>query len=70
MAATGFARATIHDAAGRLVRRLRSGVLSAGRHEFLWDRRDAAGREVAPGVYLARVSTGTEEKTTRVVILK
>ena len=31
------------------------GPLAAGSHRFVWDGRDAAGREVAAGVYVYQV---------------
>src|SRR5262245_43268663 len=49
--------AGIYDLAGRLVRSLRSGSLSAGRHTLSWDGKDESGRSVAAGVYFARVET-------------
>ena len=36
-----------------------------------WDGRDDAGREVAGGVYLVRMTTGDEEpRSTRVVVAR
>ncbi len=68
--ARGAVRATIHDAAGRLVRRLADGTMEAGAHDFAWDHRDAGGRPVASGVYLLRVDTVDGTRTTRMVVLK
>ena len=66
----GSVRTTIHDVAGRLVRCLPDGIMSVGVHDVAWDGRDDTGREVAPGIYLARVSTNAGTRTTRVVLLK
>jgi len=54
------ARATlvIFDAAGREVRRLRSGAAAAGRLAFVWDGADRAGHTAPPGVYFARLGAG------------
>ncbi len=68
--ARGAVRATIHDAAGRLVRRLADGTMDAGAHDLAWDHRDATGRPVASGVYLLRVATVDGTRTTRMVVLK
>jgi hypothetical protein len=59
----------IHDLQGRRVRTLAGGRLAAGRYALAWDLRDDAGRPVAPGVYLARLSGETGERTRRIVVL-
>lgn len=51
----GFARLCVYDVAGHFVRTLVAGNLPAGSHEAAWDGRDAAGREVGSGSYLARL---------------
>jgi len=60
----------IHDLQGRRVRTLASGRLAAGRYALAWDLRDDAGRPVAPGVYLARLSGEAGERTRRIVVLQ
>gem|GEM_PF-4447761 len=45
-------RLHLYDVTGRLVCRLREGVLPAGTTDIQWDGRDAAGHTVASGVYL------------------
>ncbi len=47
---------TVYDVLGRRVRRVWAGSLGAGRHELVWDGRDAAGRTVAAGVYIYQVA--------------
>lgn len=59
----------IHDLQGRRVRTLAGGRLAAGRYALAWDLRDDAGRPVAPGVYLARLSGADGERTRRIVVL-
>ena len=54
----GLVRAAIHDITGRRVRSLLDETLTAGPHELFWDARDDEGREVAPGVYVARFRPG------------
>ncbi len=46
---------TVYDVLGRRVRPVWQGPLRAGSHRFVWDGRDAAGRDVAAGVYVYRV---------------
>ena len=55
-------RLTIHDAAGRLLRRL-----DATRGTTHWDGRDAMGRLVPPGLYLIRWQGGGTSLVTRAV---
>jgi hypothetical protein len=68
--AAGRVAAAIYDVSGRRVRHLSDEILAAGPHEVPWDGRDNAGREVASGVYLARVSTPEGTHTARVVIMR
>jgi hypothetical protein len=53
----GETRLEILDVAGRNVRSLANGRLEAGHYVRGWDRTDDRGRTVAPGIYLARLST-------------
>ncbi len=58
----------LYDVLGRRVRQLWRGPLGAGSHRFVWDGRDAAGRDVAAGVYLYRVEVDGQieaKKTTK-----
>lgn len=52
-------RISIHDAAGRLVRRLFAGRAEAGEVRVSWDGCDDSGRALPSGVYFARLSTDT-----------
>lgn len=45
----------IYDVTGRAVRSLAKAKYAAGAHTVHWDGRDSAGRQVAPGIYLARL---------------
>jgi len=58
------------DLQGRRVRTLVSGPLAAERYAFGWDLRDAAGREVAPGLYLIRLSDGGGSITRRIAVIR
>ena len=46
---------TVYDVLGRRVRQVWDGALAVGRHRFVWDGRDAAGKGVAAGVYIYQV---------------
>ncbi|MDM7915678.1 MAG: FlgD immunoglobulin-like domain containing protein [Candidatus Eisenbacteria bacterium] len=63
-------RATIVDISGRLVRSLASGAMGPGTHYVPWDGRDSEGREVAPGIYLARVTTDGAAASQRIVMTR
>jgi len=53
----GPATLEIVSVAGHRVRTMLTGDVQAGRHELIWDGRDANGHRVAAGVYFARLQT-------------
>ena len=56
---------------GRTVKsvwRLHDGALPAGRHLLHWDRRDAGGTSVRPGLYLVQATVGGWKSTRRIVV--
>jgi len=61
---------SIHDVAGRLIRRLVEGRANPGLHRRLWDGRDAAGRLVPSGVYFCRLDAGSDRLTRRIAIVR
>jgi hypothetical protein len=61
------ARLDVVSVEGRLVRRLLGKPLDGGEHAIVWDGRDGTGREVAAGVYFARIATGGASAVIRVV---
>lgn len=58
---------TLFGIDGRVVRRLFDGPREAGRHTAYWDGLGSDGRPVLPGMYFARVSTGSSRATLRIV---
>jgi hypothetical protein len=68
--APGELRVAVHDVAGRELRVLDGGVRPAGAHELAWDGRDADGRSVPPGVYLARLVGAGAPAVARFVLLR
>lgn len=68
--ATGPVRLEVFDLAGRSVRVLLDGTLQAQRYHFGWDVRDANGRAVPPGVYLALLRSATGSITRRFAVLR
>lgn len=57
----------VYDIAGRLVRAIEA---PASRGTALWDGKDAAGRDAAPGVYFVRPSSGVTTDTRRVILVR
>jgi len=68
--ADGSVSLRLFDARGRLVRDLATGDLRAGRHDIRWDGRDQAGRNVAAGIYLARLESTVGQATARLVLVR
>ncbi len=62
--------ATIYDITGKLITTLVNKEQSAGWHEMLWDGTNQNGQEVPGGVYLSRITVGSEVKTNRLILLK
>jgi hypothetical protein len=69
LSSAGHARLEVVDVQGRRVRLLADHDFTPARYEYGWDLRDAAGRRVAPGVYLLRLASGAQVKTRRLVVL-
>jgi flagellar basal-body rod modification protein FlgD len=60
----------VYDVAGRLVRTLRAGPAPAGDDSVLWNGTNAAGQEVAAGVYFVRARMGAARLERKVVMLR
>ena len=60
---------TVHDSAGRLVRRLLHGAIAAGPHSVRWDGRDENGAKVAPGVYFTNLVAGSSRESKKLVVV-
>jgi hypothetical protein len=65
-------RVTVHvyDVTGALVATLMDRDLAAGIHQAMWRGQDAAGRAVAPGLYVAEVVAGTERAVAKLSRLR
>jgi hypothetical protein len=63
-------RLDVYDAAGRLVRVLQDGAMTAGRHSIVWDGTNDAGRAVGSGVYFYRLRAGKEAVSKKMVLLR
>jgi len=60
----------IYDLEGRLVRRLADARFGAGEHRLEWKGRDELGREVASGVYLAKLTSPSSERRVKMVLVR
>lgn len=63
-------RARVVDAAGRMVKTLRSGWLSAGAHEVTWDGRDANGAAVTSGLYFCVFESAGVTTTRKLAVMR
>ncbi|MBK8167725.1 MAG: VCBS repeat-containing protein [bacterium] len=66
----GRAELVVYDARGRLVRRLLDGPVAQGRLPVAWDGRGDDGREMAAGVYVARLRADGEVASLKLVLVK
>jgi len=60
----------VYNMAGKLVRTLVNAVHEPGYHDVIWDGSDDQGRQVAGGVYFARLVSGGETKMRKLILLK
>jgi subtilisin-like proprotein convertase family protein len=66
----GPATLRVYNVAGRCVRTLVSGEVTAGYHEARWDGRDDGGAAVSSGVYFFRLEAPGYRGSTKAVLLK
>ena len=66
----GMVSPSVHDAAGRLIRRLPECWLRPGENEIAWDGRDGQGRDVGAGVYFVLVPGPGEAATARAIVVR
>ena len=68
--APGAVRLAILALDGARVRTLAAGPLDAGPHAWRWDGRDAAGRELAAGLYFVRLDWGGRTLVRRLAVVR
>jgi hypothetical protein len=66
----GVVNLVIYDLQGRKLVTLINGELEAGLHHHDWNGRDGRDRDLASGVYFARLDQGSEQKMVRMVLLR
>ncbi len=63
-------RVVVYDQLGRLVRTLVQGSRPAGTHTVIWDGRNDEGRQVASGVYVYKIISGTRSISRKMLLLQ
>jgi photosystem II stability/assembly factor-like uncharacterized protein len=63
-------RLVVYDLQGQEVARLIDGYQQLGLHEAVWDGRDADGRALPSGIYIARLVVPAYSKSIKMVLLK
>ena len=67
---SGFTNLTIYNIMGQKVRELIAGTMRAGSHSITWDGTDYNGNDLAAGLYLSRLESGSMVLTGKMVLLK
>ena len=63
-------KVSIYDVRGKLVRTLVNDELAAGPHSVVWNGRDDDGRNLASGIYFAKLTAGNETAERKMALLK
>jgi hypothetical protein len=66
----GTVRASLMTMRGEVIREFSEELHTGGVAEFLWDGRNSAGEEAAPGAYLLRVTGGGIQAVKRIVVIR
>jgi hypothetical protein len=67
---TASATISVYNLKGQLVRTLEQGNLAKGTHAATWDGKDNNGSQVSPGMYFARLESGSATLTQKIVRIK
>ena len=65
-----FVNVTVYNLRGEVIRVLRNDVLLAGKHVDVWDGKNAAGMETAPGLYFIHINCNEYGATKKVLFIK
>ena len=66
----GRASLVVYNLMGQTVRVLLDGDQVAGRHEVVWDGKDALGRDVGSGMYLLKMRAGGFAESRKMLLLR
>ncbi|MBN1293204.1 MAG: T9SS type A sorting domain-containing protein [Candidatus Latescibacteria bacterium] len=67
---SGFTSLAIYNVTGQKIRDLVSELLSHGTHSIVWDGKDMWGNKVSSGVYFSRLTSGKNQTTTRMLLIR
>jgi len=70
MTNTAAVELAIFDPAGRRVRVLLEGMVTAGRHQVSWQGDDESGRGVASGVYFVKMTSGSSSAVRKLLLVR
>ncbi len=70
LAVPGYASMKVYNLLGKEIRTLVNESRPAGRSTAVWDGRDNSGKPVAPGVYLYKLSSGTQSFSRRLSLTR
>ena len=65
----GPVRLRVHDVAGRAIRTLQDGWMTAGEHSAVWDQSDDAGHRMHAGMYFVRFEAGGRTLGQKVILM-
>jgi hypothetical protein len=68
--ARGRVKIELFDAAGHRVRTMADGIEEAGSHTLRLRTHETGGRALGPGVYLARITAGRDQRTLTAIVLE
>ena len=66
----GLVQLRIYDLLGRQIRVLKDEVLKAGSHIVQWDGRAENGGTISSGIYVAKISSGGQVETRKLMLMK
>ena len=66
----GVTELAVYSITGQKMKTITAGFLSAGKHSFLWNGKDDSGHAVSSGIYIARLTSGAQSITKKMVLVK
>jgi hypothetical protein len=67
---TGETSLSLYTMSGKLVKTLANGVMTKGAHKIIWKGVDNTGNKISSGCYVIKLSTGSETKFQRIVLIR